>query len=108
MSQRTLRSPYAGMMNAAHDHYDAVRAMNAHGEIAHVNALAQELVKCRAAATEASAVQMAAVLQAHTIQLAAGVSVNRAARKALDKRAREARVKDVHSTASLTLVKKPA
>ena len=89
MPRKTQPSHYLSMMTAADDHYHAVRSINIHGEIAHANAVAQELLQAGTAATQADAVRMAADEVSRTQRIARGEMVNRAARKALDKRARE-------------------
>lgn len=89
MPRKTLGAPYRSMMTAADDHYHAVRSINAHGEIAHANAVAQQLLKSGSATTQAEAVWMAAQEISHTQRIARGEMVNRAARQALDKRARD-------------------
>jgi len=89
MPRKSLPSPYRSVITAADDHFCAVRSINAYGEIAHANAVAQEFLKSGAAATEADAVQMSAEELRHTLRISRGEMVNRAAQKALDKRARE-------------------
>lgn len=103
MHRKTLPSPYRSMMTAADDHYHAVRSINAHGEIAHANAVAQELLKSGAASTQAEAVRMAADEVSHTQRITRGEMVNRAARKALDKRAREEVASSKNSLQATTL-----
>ncbi len=88
MPPKTLPAPYRSVMTAADDHYHAVRSINTHGEIAHANAVAQELLKSGTAATQAEAVRIAADEVSHTQRITRGEMVNRAARKTLDKRAR--------------------
>jgi len=102
MPRKTLPSPYRSMMTAADDHYHAVRSINTHGEIAHANAVARELLKSGTASTQAEAVRMAADEVSHTQRITRGEMVNRAARKALDKRAREEAASSQDRAAAIT------
>lgn len=82
--QPQFGNPYASSMDAALEHYHAVRSINEHGAIAHTSVLAKQILASDSSLDELQALDIARAQVRAVRQIVDGQRLHRQARSALE------------------------